>query len=61
MPAPEPCIVSPKKYCLSGPLPCSSFCRAMYCLSASTSCQYSIHTLYAEKAPGLFISNAFAG
>lgn len=39
IPASEPCIVSPRKYCFSGPLPCSSFSRAMY--------------RYAENAPGL--------
>ena len=42
MPAPEPCIVSPMKYCLSGPFPLSSFCSAIY--------------RYAENAPGLRVS-----
>jgi hypothetical protein len=31
IPASEPCIVSPIKYCFKGPLPLSSFSKAIYC------------------------------
>jgi hypothetical protein len=49
MPASDPCIVSPIKYCFKGPLPLSSFKSAMYYSSATIGISDASDLLYTPR------------